>query len=125
MESNHTTPHPPTRLLHPWDFPGKNTSELSFPSPGDLPNLGTEPGSPVLAGRLFTTEPPRKHLYLLSIYLSFFIFFSFISYNKILNVVHCESEGCSVVSDSVQPHGLHSPWNSPGQNIAIIHCAIW
>ena len=26
----------------------------------------------------------------------------------------CES--CSVVSDSLQPHGLYSPWNSPGQN---------
>ena len=24
----------------------------------------------------------------------------------------------SVVSDSLQPHGLHSPWNSPGQNTA-------
>ena len=24
-----------------------------------------------------------------------------------------ESESCSVVSDSLQPHGLHSPWNSP------------
>ena len=27
-----------------------------------------------------------------------------------------ESEGCSVMSDSLQPHGLYSPWNSPGQN---------
>ena len=25
-----------------------------------------------------------------------------------------ESESCSVVSDSLQPHGLYSPWNSPG-----------
>ena len=24
-----------------------------------------------------------------------------------------ESEVCSVVSDSLQPHGLYSPWNSP------------
>ena len=28
----------------------------------------------------------------------------------------CESKSCSVVSDSLQPHGLYSPWNSPGQN---------
>ena len=27
-----------------------------------------------------------------------------------------ESESCSVVSDSLQPHGLYSLWNSPGQN---------
>ena len=27
-----------------------------------------------------------------------------------------QSESLSVVSDSLQPHGLYSPWNSPGQN---------
>ena len=27
-----------------------------------------------------------------------------------------ESESCAVVSDSLRPHGLYSPWNSPGQN---------
>ena len=26
---------------------------------------------------------------------------------------------CSVVSDSLQLHGLYSPWNSPGQNIGV------
>ena len=26
------------------------------------------------------------------------------------------SESRSVVSDSLRPHGLYSPWNSPGQN---------
>ena len=35
-------------------------SGLSFPSPGDLPDSGIEPGSPALAGRFFTTEPPGK-----------------------------------------------------------------
>ena len=47
-------------------------SGLSFPSPDDLPNLGTKPVSPVLAGRcfffvvvvvclfVFTTESPGK-----------------------------------------------------------------
>ena len=29
------------------------------------------------------------------------------------------SEGCSVVSDSLQSHGLYSPWNSPGQNTRV------
>ena len=33
---------------------------LPFPSPGDLPDPGIEPGSPALAGGCFTTEPPRK-----------------------------------------------------------------
>ena len=30
-----------------------------------------------------------------------------------------ESESCSLVSNSLQPHGLHSPWNSPGQNTGV------
>ena len=31
-----------------------------------------------------------------------------------------ESESVhSVVSDSLQPHGLYSPWNSPGQNTGV------
>ena len=31
----------------------------------------------------------------------------------------CESESSSVVSNSLRPHGLHSPWNSPGQNTGV------
>ena len=30
-----------------------------------------------------------------------------------------ESENHSVMSDSLQPHGLYSPWNSPGQNTEV------
>ena len=30
-----------------------------------------------------------------------------------------ESESHSVVSDSSQPHGLYSPWNSPDQNTGV------
>ena len=30
-----------------------------------------------------------------------------------------ESESCSVVSNSLQPRGLYSPWNSPGQNTGV------
>ena len=38
-------------------------SRLTLPTPGDLPNPGIEPMSPVsaaLAGGFFTTEPPRS-----------------------------------------------------------------
>ena len=35
-------------------------SELPFPFPGDLPDLGIEPTSSALAGRFFITEPPGK-----------------------------------------------------------------
>ena len=33
---------------------------LPFPTPRDLPYPGTEPASPALAGRFFTTEPSMK-----------------------------------------------------------------
>ena len=36
---------------------------LPFPSPGDLPDPGTEPMSVTLAGRFFPTEPPEKPLH--------------------------------------------------------------
>ena len=29
------------------------------------------------------------------------------------------SESCSATSDSLRPQGLHSPWNSPGQNTGV------
>ena len=55
-------------LCHPMDvalqapltmgFPTQERwNGLPFPSLGDLPNPGTEPKSPALAGRFFTTEP--------------------------------------------------------------------
>ena len=36
-----------------------------------------------------------------------------------LDTVASESESSSVVSDSFPPHGLYSPWNSPGQNTGV------
>ena len=33
--------------------------------------------------------------------------------------VHSESESHSVMSKSLQPHELNSPWNSPGQNTGV------
>jgi len=38
----------------------EHRSRLPFLSPGDCSNPGTEPASPALAGRLFTTEPSEK-----------------------------------------------------------------
>ena len=51
----------PTRLLCPWDFPGKNIGEdCHFLLQRIKPNLVIKTTSPVLAGGLFTTEPPGK-----------------------------------------------------------------
>ena len=35
-------------------------SGFPFPSPGNLPDPGIEPETPVLAGKFFTTEPSEK-----------------------------------------------------------------
>ena len=35
-------------------------SGLPFPSPGDLPDPGIEPGSPALEADALTSEPPGK-----------------------------------------------------------------
>ena len=35
-----------------------------------------------------------------------------------------ENESHSVVSDSLWPHGLYSPWNSPGQNTGVGSCSL-
>ena len=38
-------------------------SELPFPSPGDLPDRGIKPGSPVLQADSLPSEPPGKQCY--------------------------------------------------------------
>ena len=37
-------------------------SRLPFPSPGDLPDPGIEPGSPILWADSLPSEPPGKHV---------------------------------------------------------------
>ena len=43
--------------------------------------------------------------------------------DPLMKVIFChaesESESRSVVSDSLRPYGLYSPWNSPGQNTGV------
>ena len=35
-----------------------------------------------------------------------------------------KSESCSVMSDSLQLHGLYTSWNSPGQNTGVGSCSL-
>ena len=73
------------------EFSGKEyRSGLLFPSPGDLPDPGIELKAPVslaLQADSLPFEPLGK---------------SMISWNE------SESESCSVVSDTLRPHGLQS-----------------
>jgi len=40
------------------------------------------------------------------------------------NLLQPYCEGCSVMSNSLQPHGLYSVWNSPGQNTGVGSCSL-
>ena len=42
-------------------------SGLPFPSPGDLPNPGIEPGSPTLQADALTSEPPGTNQQILNL----------------------------------------------------------
>ena len=61
--------------------------------------------------RAFSSKPS---LYILV----FFCLFVSIIYWSFLKLRY-ESESRWVVSSSLQPHGLYSPWNSPGQNTGV------
>ena len=39
--------------------------------------------------------------------------------NQFILITTLKSESRSVVSDSLWPHGLYSPWNSPGQHTGV------
>ena len=58
--SNSLRPHGllPTKLLCPWNSPGLNRGVgKPFPFPGDLPDPGIEPRSPVLQADSFLSTP--------------------------------------------------------------------
>ena len=51
----------PTRLLPPWDSPGKSTGVgCHFLLQGILPTQGVKPGSPSFQADALTSEPPGK-----------------------------------------------------------------
>ena len=107
--SNSLLPH---ELYSPWDSPGQNTGvgRVSLLQ-GIFPTQRSNPGLPHCRWILYQLNyqgspriglgPPlfashyMKEILLLSLYWS---------------------ESYSVMSDSLWPHGLYNPWNSPGQN---------
>ena len=67
----------------------------------DLTGSGIEPTSLVLANGFFITEPPSEVK------------------DTLYHWATKWSERHSVVFNSLQPHGLYSSWNSPGQNTGV------
>ena len=67
----------PTRLLCPWDSPGKNTGVCCHALLQDLPDPGIEPASlkaPALAGSLFTASATWESVTVFRLYLTSFLF---------------------------------------------------
>ena len=58
-------------------------SELPFPSPGDLPNLGMETMFLALADRFFTTEPSGR-IYTITVLIEIFTLKEFSCFSVIL-----------------------------------------
>ena len=106
-------------------------SGLPRPPPGDLPNPRIEPTSlesPALAGRFFTTEPPRKpHFFLRSLWFSgwwgvFAAFHKCLCLNRALwNISLSSCSGCKycpassfpwcVLGSSMLPSWEYGAWN--------------
>ena len=67
-------------------------SKLPFPSPGDLPNLGIQPVSPVspaLAGGFLAPEPPgTSHKKEWDIYIYIYIYTTFVSIHLLMDTLH-------------------------------------
>ena len=69
---------------------------------------------------IFAWNVPLVSLIFLRKYQVFpILLFSSISLHWSLRKEKSESERHSVVSNSLWPHGLYSPWNSPGQNTGV------
>ena len=93
-----------------------------------VPQSGMEPKSPALEGRFLTTVLPGRSV---KFFVNWFISPSLLlskprvhkeSLKMSTNILSSESESHSVVSSSLQPHGLYSPWNSPGQTTGVGSC---
>ena len=96
-----------SRLLCPWDSPGKNagvTSHSVFQGifPTQRSNLGL-----LHCRQILCHLNHRKAV------------FKGIPTWAISRLFGLWSESCSVVSNSLRPCGLYSPWSSPGQNTEV------
>ena len=87
-------------------------SGLPCPTPGDLPDPRIEPSLPVSQVDFLPIEPPESPYICLCVYVYIYIYI----YGC---VCVCMKEKVKVMYDSLQPHGLYSPWNSAGQNTGV------
>ena len=121
--ANSVQPHrwQPTRLPRPWDSPGKNIGVgchfllqcMKVKNESEVAQ-----SCPTLSDPM-DWSPPGSSIH--GIFQARVLEWGAIAFS-IHVLIYCESESHSVVSDSLQPHGLYSPWNSPGQNTGMGTC---
>ena len=107
--------HMDTRLLHPWDFLGKGTGVgCHFLLQGIFPTQGSNSGLPHCRQTLYCLSHQGGPYWIP------------INTKKMWYMYMKKSErvSCSVVSDSLRPHGLQPsrllcPQNSPGKNTGV------
>ena len=119
----------PHGLYSPWDSPGQNTGVVAVPfsSGSSLPRNQTRVSC--IAGRFFTNWanseawyfviPDILHTFSSLSYLLWWPMITDLCSFMIVWGAMKWSESHLVVSDSLWPHGLYSPWNSPGQNTGV------
>ena len=105
----------PHGLYSPWNSPGQNTGVGSHSLlQGIFPTQESNLGPLHWEHRVLVTAPPGKSQGILK---------SMIKFQSVLHTdqawLRGEHESGSVMSDSLRPHGLYSPWNSPGQNTGV------
>ena len=84
--------------LHPWDFSRQEYwSGLPFPSPGDFPNPGIEPGSPTLQADYLPSEPPGMLLYFIYIYIYIYIYTYVYTHTHTHTHIYLTAKGFSLV----------------------------
>ena len=86
-------------------------SGLPFPSPGDLPDPGIEPGSPALEADALTSEPPGKPQ-------EFDIWLSVYLCNKVVFCLVTKSYLTLCDPWSMAPRLLF-PWDFPDKNVGV------
>ena len=65
------------------------------------------------------SDSVRLYTYIWYICVYIYIYIHIHTHIYIYTIIYYESENCSVVSDSLRPHELYSPWNSLGQNTGV------
>ena len=119
-----------TRLLCPWNFPGKNTGVLPFPTPGNLPHPGIKPtplASPALAGRFFTNSSTCE-IHYTSIKKKKKLVGNCLVRVGVTRLAYLRTAAAAAKSlqscPTVQPHRrqltrLPRPWDSPGKKTGV------